>query len=297
MTPAVPEPRVLRGRDVYERVMEGWVDNTHADALTHTVRLQEPERTIAVTAVATPSPGYEIREARCAVLAGPVAPSVVAGAGTLAGARMVAGFTRRVAEATGPGDGAALVVDAAVEIARLARQVAKLPRERAERAAGDARECWQLDTTGWIDLPDSCFTYTEAGRSLFATRTVATPMGPDLYSPRPGQARVFVRRKVARLERRAGRLVLTHSMHDNAHGFDLTYEIDLASGRIVRADHLTSRLPYMGICSEPQARIRAMLGQPVDEGLRKRAGEALGGAAGCAQLYDLTADLLKLLAP
>jgi hypothetical protein len=171
-----------------------------------------------------------------------------------------------------------------------------MPRAEAERAtAGDALACWTLDMTGWVDLPNSCFTYSEAGRQLFGTRTVATPMVPDLYSPLPGQRKVFERRKVARLEV-AGRLLrLFHSMHDNVHGFEITYEIDLASGRVVRAEHLTPRLPYMGICSEPQRKITTLLGETADPGLRRRIQATLGGESGCAQLYDLTADLLKLL--
>jgi hypothetical protein len=121
-------------------------------------------------------------------------------------------------------------------------------------------------------------------------------MTPDLYSPRPGQRRVFERRKRARIERRDGRLALFHAMHDNVHGFEITLEIDLASGRIAH-EHVTPRLPYQGICSEPQARLATLKGEAVDEGLRKRIGALLGGPAGCAQLYDLTADLLKLLTP
>jgi hypothetical protein len=292
----VIEPPLLRGRARYERVMEGWVDNTHADAFTHTVNLSDDARAVEIAVVALPSPTYAIRTARCRALAGRVAPTVVEGVRTLAGIPMVSGLTRRVAEATGAGEGAGLVRDAVVEIARLARQVAKLPRERAARAAdGDAWECWQLDTTGWIDLPDSCFTYSAAGRALFGTRTVTTPMQPDLYSPRPGQRRVFARRKVARLERLDDRLRLFHSMHDNVHGFEVTYEIDLATARIVRAEHVTPRLPYTGICTEPQRKISAMLGETVDETLRRRVQAHLGGPTGCAQLYDLTADLLKLL--
>jgi hypothetical protein len=288
---------VLRDRDRYERRMEGWSDNTHDDAFTHTVRLADPDRTIELRAVALPSPEYAIRAAECRTLHGALAPAVTAGVAGLAGARMVAGFTRRVAEATGGGEGAGLVVDAAIEVARLARQVAKLPRERAERAAGgNARECWELDTAGWADLPDSCFTYTAAGRALFDTRTVAASAHPDLYSPRPGQRRVFAREKVARLERRGDRLHLFHSMYDNVHGFEITYEIDLATGRVVRAESITPRLPFMGICSEPQAKIHALVGETLDDGLRKRVAGVVGGAAGCAQLYDLTADLLKLLA-
>jgi len=289
-------PTLLEGRDRYERVMEGWTDNTHPDAFTHTVRLGDDDRAVEVSVVAQPSPTYEIQEAQCRVVRGEVAPAVAQGFAKLAGTPMVGGLTRRAAEVTGGGAGAALVVDALVEVARLARQVAKLPRERALRAAGgDPWECWQLDTTGWVDLPNSCFAYSDAGRALFGTRTVATTMQPDLYSPRPGQRRVFERRKVARLERRAGRLVLFHSMHDNAHGFELTYEIDLTSGRIISAEHLTPKLPYTGICSEPQRKIQAMLGETADAGLRKRIQAHLGGEAGCAQLYDLTADLLKLL--
>jgi Protein of unknown function (DUF2889) len=292
----VIEPALLRGRTRYERVTIGRVDNTHDDAFTHTVRLEEPDRLLEVEIVATPSPEYAIRTAVGRALRGDVAPSVTDGLGALAGVAMVAGLTRRAREATGEGAGAAAAVDAVIEAARLARQVAKLPRKDAERAAVDPLECWRLDTTGWIDLPDSCFTYSDAGRALFGTRAIATPMHPDLYSPRAGQRGVFERRKVARLERRNGGLALFHSMHDNVHGFEITYEID-AAGRIVKAEHVTPRLPYMGICSEPQRKIRALLGETADEDLRRRIQLHLGGPTGCAQLYDLTADLLKLLAP
>jgi hypothetical protein len=84
-------------------------------------------------------------------------------------------------------------------------------------------------------------------------------------------------------------------MHDNVHGFDVHYELDLDRGTVAAADAITSRLPYAGICSEPQARIALLLGQPADTGLRKRIQTLIGGSSGCAQLYDLTADLLKLL--
>ncbi len=228
--------------------MDGWVDNTHEDALTHTVHLADPDRAVEVSVVALPSPTYAIREARCRALAGDLDPGVAAGFPRLAGSAMVGAWA-----------------------------------------------CWQIDTTAWIDLPDSCFTYSEAGRALFATRPVTSPMVPELYSPRPGQRRVFVRRKVARLERADGILRLFHSMHDDAHGFELTYEIDAATGRVLRAESVTPKLPYQGICSEPQRKIHALVGETVDDGLRKRIQAHVGGVSGCAQLYDLTSDLLKLL--
>jgi DUF2889 family protein len=210
---------------------------------------------------------------------------------------MVAGLGRKIAEAVGDGAGARLVGDAIVEIARLARQVAKLPRADAERAvASGPAACWEMDRAGFADLPDSCFTYSAEGRALFRDRLVSTPMTADLYSPRAGATRAFARKKVARIERANDRLTLFHSMHDNAHGFDVTYEVDAGTGRIVRADSITSRLPYAGICSEPQKKIASMVGETLDAELPRRIRARLGGSGGCAQLYDLTSDLLKLVA-
>jgi hypothetical protein len=278
--------------------VHGWSDDgPDDDTFTHTVRIADADRAVEVGVVATPSPAYAVRAVLCRALDGDVDPAVAAGLGRLVGTALAAGLTRRATEAAGDARGADFVVDAVVEAARLARQVAKLPPELAARAADrDARECWQLDMTGWADLPDSCFTYSEAGRQLFGTRAIVTAITPDLYRPRPGQRKVFERRKVLRLERHGDRLVLLHSMHDNVHGFEVTYEIDAPTGRIVKAEHVTPRLPYLGICSEPQRRIAALLGETADAGLRKRIQAHLGGTAGCAQLYDLTADALKLLA-
>jgi Protein of unknown function (DUF2889) len=286
----------LDGRDRYERSMEGWVDNTHDDAFTHSVRLTDDDAAVELVAVCTPSPRYEVREAVARVLDGAADPAAAERFGQLAGARMVAGFSRRLAELAGSGPGSRLLVDAGIEIARLARQATKLPREAtAGLAAGGARACWDLDTTGWIDLPGSCFTYSSAGRALLETRAVSTPMVADLYSPPPGARRIFVRKKVMRLVRTGSRLHLFHSMHDNVHGFDLHIEIELETGNVAAADSITSRLPYQGICTEPQGKIRSLVGQPADGELRKRIQTQLGGESGCAQLYDLTADLLKLL--
>ena len=286
----------LDGRDRYERSMEGWVDNTHDDAFTHTVRLTDDDAAVELVAVCTPSPRYEVREAVARVLVGAADPAAAERFGQLAGARMVAGFSRRLAELAGSGPGSRLLMDAGIEIARLARQATKLPREAtAGLLAGGARACWDLDTTGWIDLPGSCFTYSAAGRALLETRVVSTPMVADLYSPSPGARRIFVRKKVMRLVRTGSRLHLFHSMHDNVHGFDLHVEIDLETGTVTAADSITSRLPYQGICTEPQGMIGSLVGQPADGELRKRIQTQLGGESGCAQLYDLTADLLKLL--
>jgi hypothetical protein len=131
VTVAIP---LLGDRPRWERVTEGWIDNTHADAFTHTVRVAEPDVAVEVVAVVLPSPTYEIREAQARALSGRVDSDILAGCAKLAGVGMVAGLGRRIADAVGTGAGARLVRDAIVEIARLARQAAKLPRADAERA-------------------------------------------------------------------------------------------------------------------------------------------------------------------
>ena len=86
----------LAGRDRYERVMEGWVDNTHDAAFTHTVRITDPDGGVEVSLVATPSPGYEVQAASARALAG-ADPGIGADFPGLAGTRMVGGFTKRLA--------------------------------------------------------------------------------------------------------------------------------------------------------------------------------------------------------
>lgn len=288
----------LQGRDRYERRLEAWTDNSHDDAFTHTVRLLDDDGAVELAAVCTASPDYELREARARALEGAVDPALPAALGALAGARMVGGFTKRLVELTGDRPGASLFVDAGVEVARLARQVARLPAAAvAAFRPGDAAACWALDTAGWVDLPNSCFTYSPAGRALLGTRPVATPMVAALYHPPAGARGLFRRTRLLRLVRTGDRLDGFNALHDNVHGFDLHYEIDLAREVIAAADLVTARLPYRGICDEPQRRLAAMVGERVDAGLRKRIQTLLGGESGCAQLYDLTADLLKHLAP
>jgi len=166
------------------------------------VRLEEPERALEVESCHA-SPSYAIRAARCRALRGDVASSVAEGVAALVGVVMVGGLTRRAIEATGGGVGATLAVEGVIEVARLARQVAKLPPDRAARAASrEPWECWQLDRrAGWI-----CRTRASVqrrGRPLFGTRPVTTPIHPDLY--RPGRASVASSSAAGRAARASGR--------------------------------------------------------------------------------------------
>src|SRR6185369_2968388 len=188
-----------------------------------------------------------VRAARARVLTDEDLPTVPGRFEELAGARMIGGFTRRLTAVAGSGPAARFLVDAGIEVARLARQAAKLPREAtAHLASGGARACWELDNASWIDLPGSCFTYSANGRALLDTREVSTPMAVELYSPPPAARRLFVRRKVMRLVRTGPRLHLFHSSHDKVHGFVIHNEIELEQEIVVAADWFSSRLPYQG---------------------------------------------------
>src|SRR5262249_6598710 len=192
----------LAGRDRYERATDAAVDNTHRDAFTHVVQVSDDDGAAKVRVVCTPSPEYGVREAEAWLTGRGGSCRAIAGFGELAGTRMVSGLTRRLVELTGPGPDAALAVEAGLEVARLARQVARIPAAAvAHLGPEDARQYWQLDTTSWADLPDSCFTYSAAGRAVMETRPVTTSMTPQLYSSPPGTAGVFRRRRLARLVR------------------------------------------------------------------------------------------------
>ncbi len=92
-------------------------------------------------------------------------------------------------------------------------------------------------------------------------------------------------------------VTLYQSMFDQVHGFELWYDVEEASRTIVDARLLTPRLPYMGICDEPQRRVRAMVGVTLDAGWPAVVRSRLGGREGCFQLTDLTSDLFRLLDP
>jgi hypothetical protein len=118
-----------RDRNRYERTMEGWVDNAYDHAFTHTVQIGDDRLRVELSADCTPSPVYEVLAARARVFSDDAALTTAGRFEELAGARMIGGFTRRLTEVAGSGPASRFLVDAGIEVARLARQAAKLPRE------------------------------------------------------------------------------------------------------------------------------------------------------------------------
>src|SRR5882672_2954225 len=113
--------------------------------------------------------------------------------------------------------------------------------------------------------------------------------------PAPGST-PGVRADEARPARARGRPAQALSLHGRQRPRVRAHLRDRAGDGAHRARRAHyARLPYMGICSEPQRKIAALLGETADDDLRRRIAGHLGGESGCAQLYDLTADLLKLL--
>lgn len=283
----------------YERAVHGWVDAPETPGFCMTVRLADPWVAVELVAETTPSPGYGIERATGRVLVdteGRLDAGLAGAVAGLAGVAMTGGFTRRVAEVMGPRAGATYFVDAAVEVARLARQVTRLPRDViARRLAEGPVGIWRLDNAGWVDIPGSCYAFQPETEALFAARRVHTPATPALYDPPPGARGIFNRTRIVRLEARAGDWLLTHAMFDEVHGFQVWLVVDPATARILEAGSTTTRLPYGGICSDPQARARGLVGETLTPGARRRVATLVGGPEGCAQLFDLVADLLKLV--
>jgi hypothetical protein len=289
----------LGAADRYERALHGWVEAPDERGFRMTVRLADPWVGVELTAETTPSPAYGIERARGRVLVDTqsrVDAGLAGAMGGLAGIAMTGGFTRRVAEVTAGRAGAAYFVDAAIEVARLARQVTRLPAELVgQRLAEGPIGTWRLDNAGWVDIPDSCYAFRPESEALFASRRVRTAATAALYAPAPGTGGLFHRSRVQRLEAGPREWRLAHAMFDEVHAFQVWLAIEPRTAVILDAGSATTRLPYDGICADPQARARALVGQTVDGGLRKRLGALVGGREGCAQLFDLTADLLKLL--
>jgi hypothetical protein len=282
----------------YERTVTAWADRGEGSLLELHARLTDGRLDLEVGLVAEPSPSYQLSRAWATSRSestrashGPLL-ELFQGVGSL---RIVAGFRREVAGLLGDQPGAGPLIDAAIEAARLSRQVTQTRVPAAERL-GPA-EFHQLDLEAWPELVDLCFTYRRETAPLFTERPVRTPAIVAMYAGHPGQKLVFHRYKRSRVERTGGTLSLYQSMFDQVHGFELWYDVDETTRTVVDARLLTPRLPYMGICDEPQRRVRAMVGVTLDADWPRAVRSRLGGREGCFQLTDLTSDLFRLLDP
>jgi hypothetical protein len=290
------ECRFLGPDGSYERTATGWVDTLEGSLLQLNARLSDGLVDLEVSLVAEPSPSYQLSRATATARSeatqtscGPLLEAFP-GIGRL---RIAAGFRRQVAGLLGEHPFASHVLDAAMEAARLSRQVTRIDVPGPGRP-GPA-EFHRLDLEAWPELLDLCFTYRTETTALFAERSVRTPATVDMYAAPPGRKLVFHRYKRSHVTRAGSTLSLYQSMFDQVHGFELWYDVDARSHEVLRARLLTPRLPYIGICDEPQQRARDMVGVRLESDWAETVRSRLGGRRGCFQLTDLTSDLCRLL--
>jgi Protein of unknown function (DUF2889) len=262
----------------------------HRFAFEHVWRLRTPE--------------YEITEAGARQAEGEFDPRLCERYAGVNGARVGRGFSKRVISALGDSPGAQEHLLTAIEMARVGQQVYQYTPEFEAQfpstgggATEDARTTWLKDRA-YMGLANTCYTYRDESEGLFASREVRCGFGAELTRPRPGDRRVFWRNKRLAIELKAGgnggtvyacESAMEDSIHDIKIGFDLS-----SDGLVSNAWSSGARLPYHGICEDPQLRTRALNGLKVTGAFVGQFAEHVGGAQGCAHLFDLSIDVLRL---
>jgi hypothetical protein len=300
------EPTVPLVAGAYLREFEAQIDVPAPGRLRVIGRLRDALGDIEHTwLVATPT--YEVLEAGARQHAGEqahIAPALCARYSTIAGVGIGRGFSRRIRTALGedlPGAGQHLLL--AIEMARVGQQVFQFSPEFEQRFApqrplrsADALLAWRKDRDYMAGLAGSCYTYRDESEALFATRRVISIVGPPVTRPAPGTLRAFWRRKRLSI-RRSGAperaYVCESAMEDTLHDITIGFRLD-HDGRIGEANSGARRLPYSGLCEDPHERVAGLNGVRITEQYVSQLSERIGGSQGCAHLFDLAVDCLRL---
>jgi hypothetical protein len=249
------------------------------------------------------TPDYEIVEAGAQQIEGDAErfdPDLCERYQNIKGVRIGRGFSKSVNAALGglPGSGEHLFL--AIEMARIGQQVYQFPPEfeaQFPSSAGNATEAahisWLKDRAYMPDLANSCYTYRDQSAELFAAREVRCGFGAELYTPKPGDQRVFWRNKRLSITVKPDGFACESAMEDRIH--DIKIGFDLSSdGVISNAESRGLRLPYHGICEDAQLRSGGLNGLRVTAGFILQFADRVGGAQGCTHLFDLSIDVLRL---
>src|SRR5262245_31334641 len=250
------------------------------------------------------TPDYEIIEASARQTEGEFDPRLCERYAGVKGARIGRGFSKRVISELGGSPGAQEHLLTAIEMARVGQQVYQYtPEFEAQFPSGgggateDARIAWWKDRA-YMGLANTGYTHRDESENLFASREVRCGFGAELTRPKPGDKRVFWRNKRLAIELKAGgngetiygcESAMEDSIHDIKIGFDLSSDGVVSSARSSGA-----RLPYHGICEDPHLRTQALDGLKVTGAFVAQFAEHVGGAQGCAHLFDLSIDVLRL---
>lgn len=222
------------------------------------------------------------------------------------GARIGRGLSKRILIQLGDLPGAEEHLFLAIEMARVGQQVfqapagfeAQLANYQTIGASSAAYNFWRMDRAYMPELANSCYTYRDTSAALFASRDVRMGFSAELYSPKPGDKRVFWREKqlsvsVKRDSSGNDFYACRNWMNDTVH--DIAIIFDLACNGIISNAHSTGlRLPYRGICEDAQFRTGGLNGMRLNDRYSLQLADRVGGAHGCAHLFDLSADVLRL---
>ena len=250
------------------------------------------------------TPEYEIVEAGARQIEGEFDPELCDSYSGINGARIGRGFSKRVLSELGERAGAQEHLLTAIEMARVGQQVYQYtPEFESQFPASDgsptdsARIVWMKDRA-YMSLANTCYTYRDESESLFSNREVRCGFGSELTRPKPGDKAVFWRNKRLAIESKEsenGETVYSceSDMQDSIHDIRINFELS-NDGVISNARSHGARLPYHGICEDPQMRTPLLNGIKLTRSFVPQFAEYIGGAQGCAHLFDLSIDVLRL---
>lgn len=245
------------------------------------------------------TPDYEILEGSAWQHEGGAAQPCERYAG-IRGARIGRGFSKRVLEALGESPAAQQHLLLAIDMARLGQQIYQFPpgfeegfQRRPDVRSADALVSWEKDRAYMGALAESCYTYRDASAELFRTREIVCTFGAELTHPAPGTKRAFWRRKQLSIQALPDGFACESRMEDSLHDIVIGFHLD-REGLVSQARSHGARLPYRGLCDEPQRRTARLDGVRLTAQFINQLAEHVGGAQGCTHLFDLSADCLRL---
>lgn len=253
------------------------------------------------------APEYEVIDASARHLHGDptvLAPQLISRYPDICGVRIGSGFTRAIREALGDLPGQPEHLTLAIEMARAGQQVYKLPRSNLERFAplvahmpeGPSRQSrllWEQDRDYMPALLNSCYAYRDETLPLFDERDIVS-IDYGVANPELGRKRIFWRNKRLHIAPcpEGGGFHCRSEMEDTIHEIRVAFDID-PNGVIQAAQSDGVRLPFHGICETPHQRTPGLDGQKLSADFVRLIADQIGGASGCAHLFDLSVDCLR----
>ncbi len=272
-----------------ELLLQGTMQD-HRFALQHTWKLRTPT--------------YKVLEASAQQHAGEsenFAPELCARYANIKDLKIGRGFTMHILQALGDLPGTQTHLMLAIEMARAAQQVYQYPPEfealftaQAKNSASEAHTAWMKDRAYMNDLKNSCHTYRDESDLLFAERQIRCGFDDSFTRPQPGDKRVFWRNKRLTITQNLnGSYTCESAMQDTVHDILIGFTLD-QDGVIAGAHSRGLRLPYHGLCEDPQQRTATLNGLRVTTAYVKTFAAHIGGTSGCTHLFDLAIDCLRL---